>query len=114
MLAVLAALIIASTHETQEPSIVLPEGVTCNDLFWRDRSRVNPTELSDYQKCVLGVNYGETDSGVLGDLLWVRVDGEYYSVSKRELRSAFSNEEDAKRAFNREIHKQIKIRKAQQ
>ena len=106
MLAALAVIIAATAAPTQEPTITLPEGVTCNDLFWRDRSRINPTELSDYQECILAVHYGETDSGELGGILWVRIEGQYFSVSKRELHAAFSNEEDAKEAFKREIHNQ--------
>ena len=58
MLAILA-LVAASVAltEPEKPSIVLPEGVTCNDLFWKDRSRINPTELSNYQKCILSVHH---------------------------------------------------------
>ena len=82
MLAILA-LVAASVAltEPEKPSIVLPEGVTCNDLFWKDRSRINPTELSNYQKCILSVHHGETDNGVLGDLLRIRIEGEYFSAS---------------------------------
>ena len=104
ILALVAASIAATPSET--PSIVLPEGVTCNDLFWTDRSRINPTKLSDYQKCILSVHYGETDSGSLGSLLWIRIEGEYFSVSKNSLRAAFSNEEDAKKALNIEFTRQ--------
>ena len=115
MLAVLA-LVVASFTSTpsQEPSITLPEGVTCNDLFWKDRSRINPTELSNYQKCVLAVNYGETDSGVLGDILWVRIEGEYFSVSKRQLFASFRTEEAAKKAVEIEFQKQYQAWKSTQ
>ena len=115
MLAILA-LVAASVAltEPEKPSIVLPEGVTCNDLFWKDRSRINPTELSDYQKCILSVHHGETNSGVLGDLLWVRIEGEYFSTSKRQLRAAFRTEEAAKRALQLDFQKQHREWKAQQ
>ena len=107
MLAALAVIIAAaSAAPAQEPTITLPEGITCNDLFWRDRSRINPTELSDYQECILATHYGETDSGNLGDILWVRIEGEYFSVSKRELRAAFGTEKAAQEAFTIEIHRQ--------
>ena len=116
MLAILA-LVAASVAitEPEKPSIALPEGVTCNDLFWTDRSRINPTELSDYQKCYLSQYHGETNSGSLGDLLWVRIDGEYFSVSKRKLQNSFGrNEEAAKKALNIEFRRQYNKWKAQQ
>ena len=115
MLAILA-LVAASVAltEPEKPSIALPEGVTCNDLFWRDRSRINPTELSDYQKCYLSQYHGETDSGALGDLLWIRIEGEYFSLSKRELYAAFGDEDAAKRAVEIELQSQYRKWKAQQ
>ncbi len=103
-----ATIALSGAAQAEEPSIVLPEGVTCSNLFWYQNGRVNPTELNDYQKCILAVNYGETDSGSLGDLLWVRINGEYFSVSKRKLWSSFSKEEDAQRALQIEFIRQHK------
>ena len=115
MLAILA-LVAASLAltEPEKPSVVLPEGITCNDLFWADRSRINPSKLSDYQKCYLAIHHGETDSGSLGDLLWVRIEGEYFSISKRQLRTAFGTEEQAKKALRTEFQRQYHAWKAQQ
>ena len=40
-------------------------------------TRFNPTELSDYQKCVYE-HYGRT-SGQHGSFVWFAVDGEFYA-----------------------------------
>ena len=44
-------------------------------------TRFNPTELSDYQKCVFE-HYGKT-SGEMGSFVWFAIDGEYYHIQQR-------------------------------
>ena len=46
-------------------------------------SRINPTELSDYQKCVFDY-YGKT-SGVHGNFLWFSLNGEFYHIQKDDI-----------------------------
>ncbi len=112
--AVITALLSTPLLAKQTPTLTLPEGVTCNDVFWTDNGRINPTELSDRQKCILSVHYGETNSGAMGNILWIRIDGEYFSVSKSVLKASFSNEEDAQRALQREYARQHGVWKSQQ
>ena len=94
-----------ATSSANASSIVLPEGVTCSDLFWATSGRLNPTELSDRQKCILATT-SEEDSGSMGDLLWVRIDGEYFSTSKRKLWVMFKDEDKARKALQIEFIRQ--------
>lgn len=51
--------------------------IACSDI--PNPSRFMPTELSEFQICVL--DKGEETSGVLGNLLWTRLaDGSYFST----------------------------------
>jgi len=48
-------------------------------------NRINPTELSDYQKCWLDEHRADKPNGVLGSLFYVKIDGDYVSVPVKEL-----------------------------
>ena len=95
ILAALAALTFVSPASALE----LPEGYTCSDIFWMTKDRINPIKLSDYQECVLATTKPDETSGILGDLIWIQIDGIYYSTSMRLLRKSFTNFEDAHKAF---------------
>lgn len=56
--------------------------MACSDI--PNPTRFMPTELSDYQICVL--DKGDETSGVIGNLAWVRLhDGTYFSTQLREV-----------------------------
>ena len=95
ILAALAAIVFVSPASALE----LPEGVTCTDLFWHTKNRVNPTELSDYQECVIATNWPDQTSGAMGDLFWVKLGEYYYSTSFSLLRKSFRDEDKALKAF---------------
>lgn len=76
----------------------LPDGITCTDLFWDSKNRLNPTELSDYQECILATTTDE-DHGRLGDFFWIKLDDEYYSFNLRNLIKSFTSREKAEQAM---------------
>ena len=104
----IVALFMSTAAHANEP-LVLPEGVTCSDLFWYEgKGRINAKYLSDMQKCQLASRYADKNSGTFGQFLWVRIEGEYFSVNKIILQSSFRKEEDALKAFEIEIRRQHK------
>ena len=110
----LVTLFISTAAHADEP-LVLPEGVTCSDLFWYESAgRINAKHLSDKQKCELAVNYPDETSGSYSQFLWVKIEEEYFSVNKVILQSSFKKEEDAKKAFELEIYRQYNNWKKQQ
>ena len=48
-------------------------------------TRVNPTELSEYQMCWLDEYRGDEAHGVLGSLFYIKVDGDYVSMPIKDL-----------------------------
>ena len=46
-------------------------------------SRFNPTDLSDYQKCVF--EWNGTTSGIVGDYVWFNGGGEYFYIHKNQI-----------------------------
>ena len=75
---IMMAAVAASFVATSASAITLPsEGQTCADVH-ENISRFNPTELSDFQKCV-AIEF-DHDSGVVGKNVWVRI-GEQFSYT---------------------------------
>jgi len=68
---------------------VIAGSSVCSDHF-ENPNRFNPTELSDYQQCVLAAHSDE-QAGVLGSIFWTKVgDTEFVSMPVSTLRKAGS------------------------
>lgn len=67
--------------ETIVASVVAGSSV-CSDHF-ENVSRFNPTDLSDFQKCVYMSN--GTTSGVHGSFFWAEVGGEHYYLPVKDI-----------------------------
>ena len=63
--------------------IMTTSAFACSHLS--QASRINPTELSDYQKCWLDEHRADKPNGVLGSLFYVKVNGDYISMPVKEL-----------------------------
>ena len=105
ILAALAAFIITSPVNALE----LPAGLTCSDIFWADKGRVNPKHLSDYQECVLATTQPDKTQGIFNDIAWIKHNGKYYSMALSVLRKSFRNPDKALAALS--LYFQIQINK---
>ena len=50
-------------------------------------TRFNPTDLSDYQKCWIDFYKADQASGMIGDLLWMRLGDDVISLTRGEIRA---------------------------
>ena len=82
-LGMLVGILLTGTAQAQD----IPEGFKCSDIY-PNFSRVNPTELSDYQKCILSIHKAEEVSGTMGSLFWVKFEDKYYSMPWSYIRKA--------------------------
>ena len=82
-LGMLVGILLTGTAQAQD----IPEGFKCSDIY-PNFSRVNPTELSDYQKCILSIHKSEEVSGTMGSLFWVKFEDKYYSMPWSYIRKA--------------------------
>ena len=95
ILAVIAIMGTLGTASAQE----IPSDFKCSDIY-PDFSRVNPTELSNYQKCWLSVHKSDDSSGTLGSLFWVKFEDKYYSMPWSYIRKAGGKEAGKARLQN--------------
>ena len=68
---------------------VIAGSSVCSDHF-ENNSRFNPTELSDYQQCVLAAHSSDS-AGTLGGIFWAKIgETEFVSMPVRKIRTAGS------------------------
>ena len=72
-------------------------------------SRVNPTELSEYQECWLDEHRADEAHGVLGSLFYVKVESDYISMPVSDLakRGKDKSVDYVKLVINKKIHEDL-------
>lgn len=79
---------------------VIAGSSVCSDHF-DNPNRFNPTELSDYQECVLAAHSDES-AGVLGSIFWTKIgETEFVSMPVRSLQMAGSKDAAIKKVMKK-------------
>ena len=104
---ILASIIMIVATQAQSSNTQIPNTVSCNDLFWNSPNEIKG-KLSLKEECWLSRHRTEKNSGVLGDKMWFRTEGKYFSVSKSRLRASFSDEAKATKALQIEFQRQYR------
>ena len=87
--------------------IMTTSAFACSHLS--QASRVNPTELSEYQMCWLDEHRPDEGHGVLGSLFYVKVDGDYVSMPISDLakRGEDKSVDYVNLVVNKKIHEDL-------
>jgi len=79
----------ALTAITLSTNAFASEGHSCS--HFDNVSRFNPTELSEFQKCVIN-KHEDKEAGIFGNLFWIKVGDDIVSMQTKLLRDAGSKD----------------------
>ena len=100
----LFAILAGALLTSQEPAFDIPNEESCKTLFAVESFTSDPTYLSPYQKCWVDRWRADDEHGVIGEIIWVRIEDQLFSLNRKALRTL--REDQAKIVFEREIKRQ--------